>query len=224
MIKSIYYIIFFVINFALISCTSENKTESKILTLDTIKIGMTYDEVEKILNKPSSIVRGINELVSTTNQLAIINNYGTLLYVVWIYNQEKIDTGSYRFVDYKLVSDTTYYKEYKYYQGGSEISEEKYNRILASREKEKNDTLLNKRSKSTRIEIQKKTLNRSRIDERYEVGTVYQVNYDIITKLAVIFDASSGRVVDRKYMPIIVVPKDTIDIKNKLLKDTKKIS
>jgi hypothetical protein len=192
--------------------------------MDTIKVGMTYDEVEKILNKPNSIVRGVNDLIRSNNQIAVIENYGTLLYVVWIYKQEKIDTGSYIYLDYNLAVDTSFYKEDKFYQGEYEISKEKYERIRATREKEKIDTSYSKKSRASKFEIKKKTFNRFKVDERYEISTVFKVNYDIMSKLAVIFDASSGRVVDRKYMPIMVVPKDTIDVKNKLLKDEKKIS
>ncbi len=88
---------------------------------DKMVVGMTYDEVEKILGKPSSISRGFNELVPggepalNSNEISYINtlirknnNYladsscwifpkkvesrGQLLYVTWIYPETRIDS------------------------------------------------------------------------------------------------------------------------------------
>ena len=52
------------LSFLYLSCNHTNKDFSNI------KVGMTYDEVESILNKPASITRGATELYSNIDELS----------------------------------------------------------------------------------------------------------------------------------------------------------
>ena len=87
-----------------------------------IRVGMTYDEVEKIMGKPDQIVRGVNQLeyvspssyslsdfesidldsvkvalaVGDTSLWSLpkeVKTIGELLYVTWVYKESKTDTN-----------------------------------------------------------------------------------------------------------------------------------
>ncbi len=89
--------------------------------LPTILVGMTYDEVEKLLGKPKQIVRGANQLapepissISLEDLSSLdldlaksalsrgdsavwptnhnVQTVGNLIYVTWVYEQARVDT------------------------------------------------------------------------------------------------------------------------------------
>ncbi len=120
-----------------------------------VTVGMTYDEVEGILGKPTSILRGTNELaaveeipedplkainvdtVDTKNEdnrwLAPqeVKTIKEELYVTWVYDEEKTE-------DYYVLYDN--YKEGQiitkkvpvYYLGDKKVSKEEYNAATGS--------------------------------------------------------------------------------------------
>lgn len=116
-----------------------------------IKVGMTYEEVEKVLNKPVSITRGVNELYydisnipydslkllnwDTSNVKLVPNRWlvqntirtiGQLIYVNWIYDSSKKDTFFVLFNTFKQVYDTILHKTPVYFLGDRKVSKREY--------------------------------------------------------------------------------------------------
>ena len=121
-------------------------------SFQNIQIGMTYDEVEKIVDKPISIKRGVNQIGFTINDTTLYgwdilkdkdlaNNktdtskwiipgnketVGVLIYVTWDYSQ--IRTNYYYIEDsvYKTFTDTNYKESFAYYLGKYKVSKSEY--------------------------------------------------------------------------------------------------
>ncbi|MCB0458532.1 MAG: hypothetical protein KDC74_00750 [Flavobacteriaceae bacterium] len=118
-----------------------------------IKVGMTYDEVEKILEKPISITRGANELnsdlddvpIETLKKLIIestegeidsarwllpqkVKTVGNLIYVTWVYNESKKDTFYVLRNTFKKVKDTVITKVPVYYLGNRKVSKSEFDK------------------------------------------------------------------------------------------------
>lgn len=133
------------LSFSYLSCTHNNNDFSNI------KVGMTYDEVESILNKPASITRGATQLYSNIDELSSsmlkrldldttniknepnrwitpreIRTIGNLIYVTWIYNKTKVDTFYLVLNNFKEVKDTTTSKIPYYYLGERIVSKSEY--------------------------------------------------------------------------------------------------
>ncbi len=119
-----------------------------------IKVGMTYDEVENILNKPVSITRGVNELYYDIEELPMdvirkintdsisqnknlkrwivphqVRTIGNLIYVTWVYNKTKTDTFYILMNSFKEITDTIKNKIPIYYIGNRQVSEKEYNKF-----------------------------------------------------------------------------------------------
>jgi hypothetical protein len=153
----------FIITIALIIFACGEKEKEQELEPLEVTVGMTYDEVEGILGKPTSIIRGTNELaaieeipedplkavnvdtVDTKNEdnrwLAPqeVKTSKEELYVTWVYNEEKTE-------DYYVLYDN--YKEGQiitkkvpvYYLGDKKVSKEEYNAATGIRYKEPGKT------------------------------------------------------------------------------------
>ena len=167
---------FILIQILFISCGDIDKSSD-------IKVGMTYDEVESLLGKPSSISRGANELefdadflmtsgkrlvklsemnketkLDTSLWLAPhqIQTVGKLIYVNWAYDKAKSDTFFVLLNNIKQQRDTTFI------YGVMRI-------------------------------------------EHYEViESIEKVYYEVGYQYSVIFDASSGRITSSGYCPFFV--------------------
>jgi hypothetical protein len=217
----------------------------------TVNVGMTYDEVEKVLGKPVSIVKGMNELADITtipeNPLRVIN-VDTIstkneenrwmapkevktnkeeLYTTWVYDKEKTGDFYVLYNNYKE-GQTITKKVPVYYLGDKKVSKEEYDAATGSlyiepgKGKQENfktggktkvpmDSLKLKQPKmkepmtkgkmiEKRIEYVTKTVGKSEA----VVESVDKVNYKVEYKLCVVFDSSSGRVVQYGYFPFSV--------------------
>jgi len=119
-----------------------------------IKVGMTYEEVEKLLNKPISINRGVNELFYDVTNLSYdslkqlnwdttdikivrerwivpnsIRTIGQLIYVNWVFDISKKDTFFVVINKFKQIYDTTYNKIPFYYLGNRKVSKTEYDKL-----------------------------------------------------------------------------------------------
>jgi hypothetical protein len=204
---------------------------------DEIKIGMTYDEVEKILDKPNKISRGANELKldidkfpyeitrridwDTTDILNNpkrwilkndINTVGHLIYVTWIYEKAKEDTFFVLLNNFREIIDTVKFDTPKYYIGNRQVSKYEYDNTISDPKASGNKTKATKPEK--RIEYSKtQTVKRNEIKTGVE-KILYKVKY----KYCIIFDSSSGRVTEFGYFPFAIVDleeKVTIPSSNK---------
>jgi len=167
-----------IIVIALLFFSCDKKEEEKPPA--EVSVGMTYDEVEAILGKPTSILRGTNELaaiedlpedplkainvdtVDTKNEdnrwLAPqeVKTIKEELYVTWVYDEEKTE-------DYYVLYDN--YKEGQiitkkvpvYYLGDKKVSKEEYNAATGTIYKEPGETgkekLYDKTGQKTKVPI-----------------------------------------------------------------------
>jgi hypothetical protein len=112
---------------------------------EDIKVGMTYDEVEKILGKPMNIDRGANILENSyeySNELEIktgindsnywgspmkVNTIGQLLYVSWIYNELQIDTMYIYLKNYQTIEkEKSIVRQKEYYVNDKKVKPQEY--------------------------------------------------------------------------------------------------
>lgn len=144
--KVFFYFLILNISVFYIGCSENDKTSE-------IKVGMTYNEVETILEKPTSISRGVNELYFDINEIPNetlkklnleisenkidtsrwiapynIRTIGNLIYVTWIYDKIKIDTFYVVQNTFKEVKDTTISHIPNYYIGARKVSQSEYNK------------------------------------------------------------------------------------------------
>ena len=142
--KKLSYSFLFLIILFIFGCNQDNDIKKII-------VGMTYDNVENILGKPTSITRGANELyydieelsydtirrlnleVDTTNAdtsrwLAPykVRTVGNLIYVSWVYERTKIDTFYVNFNTYNIIEDTTKQNIPIYFLGSKKVSKTEY--------------------------------------------------------------------------------------------------
>jgi hypothetical protein len=148
----LFYLIFsFIIAITFFSC--DKKEEVKEAT--EVTVGMTYDEVEGILGKPTSILRGANELVAIEelpeDPLRAINvdtvdtkneenrwmapqevkTNKEELYVTWVYAEENTEDYYVLYNNYKA-GQTITKKVPVYYLGDKKVSKEEYNAATGS--------------------------------------------------------------------------------------------
>lgn len=129
-----------------ISCNQDDKTSE-------VKVGMTYEEVETILDRPSSISRGAKELYYDANEISYdtlrllnldidengidssrwlaphkVRTVGNLIYVTWIYDKTKVDTFYVLLNKFKKGKDTLKITFPVYYLGSRTVSKSEYNK------------------------------------------------------------------------------------------------
>jgi len=146
--KLIYATVILAIAAVLFSC-GEKKENT------TVNVGMTYEEVEAVLGKPASIIRGTNELVDITpiaeDPLRVIN-VDTIdtkneanrwmapkevktskeeLYATWVYDKEKTEDFYVLYNNYKE-GQTITKKVPVYYLGDKKVSKEEYDAATGS--------------------------------------------------------------------------------------------
>ncbi|MBU2636059.1 MAG: hypothetical protein KJ963_03085 [Bacteroidetes bacterium] len=170
-----------------------------------VKIGMTYDEVQAVLGRPTSINRGFTELYDFTDFYSM-DTKGQLIYVRWEYaNKAKTEIKNiYKYqteYDESLSSksyDSAQVANYqsKYDSSTSEWDKKFYLEKLIQR-KEYLKTSMEQYSKHDSL---KRYSSLKKTPENYK-------KYVIKYVWCVLFDASSGRVTNQGYYPISVVEK-----------------
>lgn len=122
----------------------------------TVSVGMTYEEVETVLGKPVSILRGINVLSPEVDSMSdgttrVINTDttetetdsnrwfalhkvktdGETMYVSWVYDKEKTENYYVMYNNYKE-GETITKKVPVYYLGDKKVTKEEYNAATGS--------------------------------------------------------------------------------------------
>ncbi len=136
-----------------ISCNQKNEQQKSAVgnIHDSIKVGMTYDEVQHFLGRPSNIIRGANQLISEDEsfsqeelkliRLAIdtlrdsriwafkkkVQTIGQLVYVTWTYPESIIDTNFTLFPKFNMLKQET--TIYKYFINGIETDQSEFEAI-----------------------------------------------------------------------------------------------
>jgi len=190
--------------------------------IEEIKVGMTYDEVEKILDKPSSILRGANEFSfdvdnhpyeitkridwDTTDILHnpkrwILKNeittIGNLIYVTWIYNDRtKLDTFFVVLNTFKEIIDTIKSTTPIYYIGKRQVTKSEYDNWDFKPKADGNKPLASLGGGKRVVYHHSERVDRKEIKVGKEV-----FYYEVKFKYCIIFDSSSGRVTNSGYYP-----------------------
>ncbi len=199
------------VTFWVVSCDAPKPTAEKP---KQVTVGMTYDEVEKIFGKPSSLTRGVNQiklrepkdwtaeelkdvvLPDTTLKDSLtqywvtptIETTGQLMYVTWAYS-DMTDTVKCFMLKKKEISGKVPIKVRNYYSNGKKVTLEDY------------DWLVVAKRPNTKLEIKisiDSTMGIVRTD-------TVRTNYYIKRIFCIVFDASSGRVVTSNYCPYEIV-------------------
>jgi len=135
---------FILIQILFVSCGDTDK-------LSEINVAMTYDEVEGILGKPSSISRGANELYYDINEIQYellqrvnldtteitldskrwfvphqIRTVGKLIYVAWEYEDTILDTFYVIYNTFRVQKDTLNKSIPVYFLGTRKVSKSEY--------------------------------------------------------------------------------------------------
>ena len=170
----------FIITIALIIFACGEKEKEQELEPLEVTVGMTYDEVEGILGKPTSIIRGTNELaaiedlpedplrainvdtVDTKNEdnrwmaPQEVKTIKEELYVTWIYDEEKTEDYYVLYDNYKA-GQTITKKVPVYYLGDKKVSKEEYDAATGTIYKEPVETgkkkLYDKTGQKTKVPI-----------------------------------------------------------------------
>jgi len=151
----------FIIAIALLIFACGEKEKEQVPS--EVTVGMTYDEVEGVLGKPTSILRGTNELTAvediSEDPLRVINvdtvdtknednrwlaaqevkTSKEELYVTWVYDEEKTEDYYVLYDNYKE-GQTITKKVPVYYLGDKKVSKEEYNAATGSLYKEPGET------------------------------------------------------------------------------------
>jgi hypothetical protein len=178
-----------------------------------VQVGMTYEEIEKILGRPTSIERGAgsvdyeqvdfngldkdikkvckdSSLLHNTNRIYSTPHYskiGQLLYVAWIYESDSMTSDKYLLLPQtrpRTRTDTVIY--YRFKGSGVKYSAEEYGRLEDSYKKFMGAVY---------------TTDEPEIKNWIEVTGYTKKDYSIQYYRTILFDASSGRVVEEGYRP-----------------------
>lgn len=201
--KLTYTLIIVIAALVLISC-GEKKEE----TLE-VSVGMTYDEVEGILGKPESILRGTNELTDIQeipeNPLRVINidtidtkneenRWMSLqevktnkeeLFVTWVYNNVKTKEFYVLYNNYKE-GETITKKIPVYYLGDNKVTKEEYEAATGSLYKEAGETgkqkVINNTGQKTKIPADSLKLKQPKMKQPQTKGKMIEKRIEYVTK------------------------------------------
>jgi hypothetical protein len=198
--KLMHAAIIFAIAAVLFSC-GEKKENT------TVNIGMTYEEVEAVLGKPASIIRGMNELADITtipeDPLRVIN-IDTIdtknevnrwmapkevktskeeLYTTWVYNEEKTEDFYVLYDNYKE-GQTITKKVPVYYLGDKKVSKEEYDAATGSLyiEPGAGKQQTTKTSGKTKVPIDSLKLKQPKMKEPMTKGKMIEKRIEYVTK------------------------------------------
>jgi len=200
------YSIFVIAIALLIFACGEKEKEQEQEPLE-VTVGMTYDEVEGILGKPTSILRGTNELtaveeipedplkavnvdtVDTKNEdnrwLAPqeVKTSKEELYVTWVYDEEKTEDFYLLYNNYKEGEIITK-KVPVYYLGDKKVSKEEYNAATGSLYKEPGETgkqqNFNKTGQKTKVPIDSLKLKQPKMKQQTK-GKLIEKRIEYVT-------------------------------------------
>jgi len=203
----LFYSIFIITIALLIFACGEKEKEQEQEPLE-VTVGMTYDEVEDILGKPTSILRGMNQLtavedipedplkavnvdtVDTKNEdnrwLAPqeVKTSKEELYVTWVYNEEKTEDYYVLYDNYKGGKTITK-KVPVYYLGDKKVSKEEYNAATGSLYKEPGETgkqqVYNKTGQKTKVPIDSLKLKQPKMKQQIK-GKLIEKRIEYVTK------------------------------------------
>lgn len=167
-----------------------------------VKIGMTYDEVQTVLGRPTSINRGFTELIDFTIHYGM-DTKGQLVYVRW---------------EYAKIAKTEIKNIYKYQNEYDEsLSSKSYDSAQVENYQSKYDSSTSEWNKKFYLEklIQRKEYLKTSLEQYSKQDSIKRhsspkktpenfTKYVIKYVWCVLFDASSGRVTSQGYCPISV--------------------
>ncbi|MEX1140288.1 MAG: hypothetical protein WEF53_13160 [Bacteroidota bacterium] len=235
--------------FAIAACNQEGKEPpAQVINLfESIAVGMTYDEVEKLIGKPIEIDRGISKLESSEDSRSDIpygdadflerrkqelefrlqilgsgertypqhlQSVGSVLYVNWRFDESRVDTI--RFIHPVWQSRSVSLDPFvEYFVNGKKVPKDEFELVgdtaywgparmfLYSKEDWQQQKDL--RLSVSPPEVANKEIRKSpRSKKQFYIvpDTVYQA---VISRYSVIFDAASGRVTTKGFIPYQVI-------------------
>jgi len=175
----------------------------------TINVGMTYEEVESVLGKPISILRGVNVLYPEVDSMLqetsrIINldttetrddikrwfalhkvkTDGESMYVTWVYEKTKTDTFYVLFDNYKE-GQTITKKVPVYYLGDKKVSKEEYNAATGSLYKESGETSkqqnYNQTGQKTKVPVDSVQLKQPKMKDKQTKEKLIEKRIEYVT-------------------------------------------
>lgn len=199
----------FLITTILLYCSNNQNFEEKIKKL---KVGMTTEEIELILGKPTEISRGVNEI-----QDGELKHIGALIYITWYYPENRMDTSVYNYLESVPYLDTTEVYTYTYYLNDQKVTKEVYDKHKKGTSylyHDKNGKRVSKAYWSSYKRIYPnapepelitskyyKTKTRPKSITKFK-NAIYQDKIEYQSVYGVLFDASQGRVTHFGYLPI----------------------
>jgi len=176
----------------------------------TVNVGMTYEEVETVLGKPISILRGINVLspevdsmlqettrvinLDTTESATDRNRWfalhkvktdGESIYVTWVYDKEKTENFYVLYNNYKE-GQTITKKVPVYYLGDKKVSKEEYNAATGSLYKEMGETgkqqVINQSGQKTKVPVDSVQAKQPKMKDPQTKGKLIEKRIEYVTK------------------------------------------
>ena len=176
----------------------------------TVNVGMTYEEVESVLGKPISILRGVNVLspevdsvseettrvinLDTTETgsdskrwfaLYKIKTDGESMYVTWVYEKIKTDTFYVLYDNYKE-GETITKKVPVYYLGDKKVSKEEYDAATGSLYKELGETgkqqYNNQTGQKTKVPVDSVQSKQTKMKDPQTKGKLIEKRIEYVTK------------------------------------------
>lgn len=176
----------------------------------TVNVGMTYEEVETVLGKPISILRGVNVLSPEIDSLPqestkVINldttetgadskrwfalhkvkTDGESIYATWVYEKTKTDTFYVLYDNYKE-GETITKKVPVYYLGDKKVSKEEYNAATGSLYKEPGETgkqqYNNQTGQKTKVPVDSVQSKQPKMKDPQTKGKLIEKRIEYVTK------------------------------------------
>ncbi len=191
------------ITFMMFSCGEKPKEE-----VVEVGVGMTYEEVEGILGKPGSILRGINELVDvevTSEDPLRAVNVDTVdtkneesrwlapkelktnkeeLYVTWVYDEEKTEDYYVLYNNFKA-GQTITKKVPVYYLGSKKVTKEEYDAATGSLYKEPGTTGKQQNydpGQKTKVPVDSLKLKQPKMKQPQTTGKMIEKRIEYVTQ------------------------------------------
>ncbi len=167
-----------------------------------VKIGMTYEEVQAVLGRPTSISRGFTEL-NDLDDIYSVDTKGQLMYVRWEYAKNEKTENKIVYIFQKEYEQSLFNKSYDSAKVANAQAE--YDNSISEKKKQNFLDKLNERKEYLKTSLEQYSLHDS--IKRYsspKKTPEYYKKYVYKYYWCVLFDASSGRVTVQGYYPISV--------------------